>query len=60
MKSLSEIRVKIIEINSEIDEAEKEHKSLGQIDRLSSTGSNLRKKINNLKGWKEALTWVWK
>ena len=38
----------------------KKHKSLGQIDMLSSTGSNLRKKINNLKGWKEALTWVWK
>lgn len=59
MKSQSQTRVKIIEINFELSDVKDEYDSLGQIDMLSSTGNQLLEKINKLQGWKEALIWVW-
>lgn len=58
MKTRTEIIDRIFNTKAKLEEYERQHQELCQIDMLSSTGSNLREKINQLKGEINGLEWV--
>lgn len=58
MKSKKQITKQLNKLKTLLEELNEEHNNLGQIDMLSSIGSDLRKKINIVKGKIKGLKWV--
>ena len=58
MKTEEEILKQISKKVPVLQDLEKQHKELCQIDMLSGEGSTLRRKINNIKGIISALAWT--
>jgi len=58
MKTKNEIEREIIYAKQDLEQQIKKHDNLSQIDMLSGEGSEIRAKINKLKGKIETLNWV--
>jgi predicted nuclease with TOPRIM domain len=58
MKTRTDIYEHRIQVKLKLEELERQHNELSQIDMLSGEGNYLREKINKLKGEIIGLDWV--
>jgi hypothetical protein len=58
MKSFSLIQQQIVFLYQKLETARNDHAKLCQIDMLSSTGNEIREKINTILGEINALEWI--
>jgi len=58
MKTKNEIEREIMYAEQDLERQIEKHSQLSQIDMLSGEGSEIRAKINKLKGKIETLNWV--